>query len=155
MNWELRNRIFSMMMAFTRKADFRYRCVYVDKKFIASEEQMLQQLKDGISSFLDVLVSAHPHVDSVKVYYDCGQTPITNLLHETIGPRLGTACRFMQGVKPVNYKLFQVADLICTVSLIAQKLNNGLLLTNSEDKFFGGPRMFKRNILKYIKRKEI
>ena len=62
---------------------------------------------------------------------------------------------FAQSVKPQNYKLFQVADLICTVSLIEQRLVNGERMTDSEYAFFGGPRMFKRNILKYLKRKEI
>ena len=62
---------------------------------------------------------------------------------------------FAQNVKPQNYKLFQVADLICTVSLIEQRLINCERMTDSEYAFFGGPRMFKRNILKYIKRKEI
>jgi hypothetical protein len=32
---------------------------------------------------------------------------------------------------------------------------NGERMTDSEYAFFGGPRVFKRNILKYIKRKEI
>ena len=54
-----------------------------------------------------------------------------------------------------KYKLFQVADLICTTTLIEKRLASGQHLTKSEDKFFGGPRLFKRNILKYIKRKEI
>ena len=62
---------------------------------------------------------------------------------------------FAQNVKPQNYKLFQVADLICTISLIEQRLVNGERMTDSEYAFFGGPRMFKRNILKYLKRKEI
>ena len=48
-----------------------------------------------------------------------------------------------------------IADLICTVSLIEQRLMNGERMTDSEYTFFGGPRMFRRNILKYLKRKEI
>ena len=64
-------------------------------------------------------------------------------------------CALAQNVKPQNYKLFQVADLICTISLMEQRLVNGERMTDSEYAFFGGPRMFKRNILKYLKRKEI
>jgi len=62
---------------------------------------------------------------------------------------------FAQNVKPQSYKLFQVADLICTVSLIEQRLVNGERMTDSEYAFFGGPHMFRRNVLKYLKRKEI
>ncbi len=66
-----------------------------------------------------------------------------------------TCVEFAQSVQPRNYKLFQVADLLCTVALIEQRLLNGEHMTDSEYAFFGGPRMFKRNILKYLKRKEI
>lgn len=62
---------------------------------------------------------------------------------------------FAQGVDPAKYKLFQVADLICTVKLLELKLRNGELLTESEQRFFGGPRDFKRNVLRKIKAKEI
>ena len=144
MNWQLRNRIFSLMMAFARKADFRFRCVCVDKKFVSSQQQLLLQLKDGVNSFLDCL----PEAQKTKIYYDCGQAPITNLLHEVAASNLGASCEFVQGVKPGNYKLFQVADLICTVFLIARKIEAGLPLTKSEDKFFGGLRRFKRNVLR-------
>ena len=46
-------------------------------------------------------------------------------------------------------------DLVCSTSLIEMRLRNGERMTESEHAFFGGPRMFKRNILKYIKRKEL
>ena len=154
MNWELRYRIFSMMMAFARKANFRYRCVCIDKKFVASEEQFINMLRIGMAETVDAVVIPRWH-DAVKVYYDCGQAPVTNALHDVMFSRLGERCTFVQGVKPANYKLFQVADLICAVSLIERRLAVGQRLTKSEDKFFGGPRLFKRNILKYIKRKEI
>ena len=46
-------------------------------------------------------------------------------------------------------------DLLCSVSLIEQRLINGDGMTASEHAFFGGPRLFKRNVLKYLKRKQI
>jgi len=154
MNWELRYRIFSMMMAFARKASFRYRCICIDKKFVASEEQFITLIKTGITETVETVVLPRWH-NLVKVYYDCGQAPVTNALQESMLSSLGDRCSFVPGVKPIKYKLFQVADLICTTTLIEKRLASGQHLTKSEDKFFGGPRLFKRNILKYIKRKEI
>ena len=55
-------------------------------------------------------------------------------------------------VKPVEYKLFQVADLICTMELLAIKAENNAF-THSEKEFFGGIRNFKKNYLKWIKKK--
>lgn len=53
---------------------------------------------------------------------------------------------------PVEYKLFQVADLICTMELLSKKAENNFF-TRSEADFFGGVREFKRNYLKWIKKK--
>ena len=62
---------------------------------------------------------------------------------------------FRQGVKPTRYRLFQIADLVCSLHLIELRLANGLPMTPSEMRFFGGPRDFKRNILRKIKVKEL
>ena len=155
MNWELRNRIFSKMMAFYRKAEFSYHCFTVDKKFASSESQIVDRLKTEIKAFLEGLRMDSEAAKHLKVYYDCGQTPITNMLQAAMTSVYGDDWEFAQDVKPIKYKLFQIADLICTTTLIEQKIANGLQMTKSEDKFFGGPRNFKRNILKVIKRKEI
>ena len=94
-------------------------------------------------------------VETVKVYYDCGQSPVTNLLHKTFVEELGKRVEFAQGVQPANYRLFQLADLVCTLHLIERRIQEGDMMTLSEVRLFGGPRDFKRNILKKIKVKEI
>lgn len=54
---------------------------------------------------------------------------------------------------PGDYKLFQVADFICTMELITLKLNNRLF-SKSEMNFFGNERDLKQNYLKQLKKKE-
>ena len=39
--------------------------------------------------------------------------------------------------------------------LIELKLRAGVKLSRSENQFFGGPQMFRHNILRYIKAKEV
>ena len=68
---------------------------------------------------------------------------------------LGRHVEFAQGVQPANYRLFQLADLVCSIHLIERRLEVGDPMTTSEMRLFGGPRDFKRNILKKIKTKEI
>jgi len=58
-------------------------------------------------------------------------------------------------VRPEKYRLFQVADLVSFISLIEQKQKSGIGLSNSEEKFFGGARNFRRNVLKPILKKRI
>lgn len=54
---------------------------------------------------------------------------------------------------PANYKLFQVADFICTMELINLKIENNSF-SNSEMTFFGNLRDLKQNYLKTLKKKE-
>ena len=52
-----------------------------------------------------------------------------------------------------NYKLFQVADLICTLKLLNLKRENNLL-SNSEMMFFKSSRDLNKNYIKPILKKE-
>lgn len=155
MDWEFRNRIFSLMMAFARKVDFKYHCLTVDKKFITSAEMLVQKLGEGLDGFLRNQRGDISRYDRVKIYYDCGQSPLTNLLHRVFEGKYGPKIEFAQAVKPERYRLFQLADLVCSLKLIELRLANGGIMTESEHSFFGGPKAFKHNILRRIKRKEI
>ena len=150
-----RGRILSRMMAFTSKVDFRYKCLSVDKKFIDSATQIVDHLRNSLLSFIDFHREAFAQMQKVKVYYDCGQSPVTNLLQRAFADALGKTVEFKNGVKPSRYRLFQIADLVCTLHLIELKLSHGIPMTQSEMRFFGGPRNFKRNFLKKIKAKEL
>ena len=57
---------------------------------------------------------------------------------------------FADGVQPRRYMLFQLADLICTLNLVAAKIKEGIPLTDSEYKFFGGPSAFRRYEAKFL-----
>ena len=152
---QLRGRIFSRMMAFARRVDYKYHCLSVDKKFVDSPAQMLDRLRCGL---VDFTAGHRDFIESpgrVKIYYDCGQAPVTRMLHEVFETGLGRDVEFASDVKPSRYRLFQLADLICTLHLIELKLRAGVKLSCSENQFFGGPRLFQHNILRYIKAKEI
>ena len=152
---EWRAKVFKLLFDFARRTEFNYRCLVVDKKYMTSQLSIVASLQKSLSSFLFAQKQMLGRFDKLKVYYDCGQAPVTNLLHKTMSADAGCKVEFAQNVKPKDYKLFQVADLICTLSLIEQRLLHGEHMTESEYAFFGGPRMFKRNILRCIKRKEI
>ena len=150
-----RGRIFSRMMAFAARVDFKYHCLSVDKRFIDAAEQIVDHLRSDLCTFIETHLNVFSSVQDIKVYYDCGQSPVTNLLHGTFAEAFGRTMDFKQNVKPSRYRLFQIADLVCTLHLIELRLAHGLPMTQSEMRFFGGPRDFKRNILKKIKVKEI
>lgn len=155
MNWDLRRKIFYRMLAFANKVPFQYVCLTADKRFLDGTVAVVKCLEGQLADLVDRHRLGLSQYERVKVYYDCGQKPVTNLLHEFFRTRPHLNVEFAQAVKSSKYKLSQVADLVCTVSLIDQKMAAGIDLSNSEEKFFGGTRAFKHNVLRIIKRKQI
>ena len=155
MDRSFRYRIFAAMMGFARHVDFRYHCLVVDKKDVTSSDQIDKRLGEDLSGFLSEHRKELSDFDRVKIYYDCGQSPVTNLLHRSFVAIPGVRVEFAQAVKPERYRLFQIADLVCTVRFIDEKIRVGERMTPSEFKFFGGPKEFRHNVLRYIKAKEI
>ncbi len=155
MDWTFRVKIFRRMLAFANKLDFQYHCLVVDKRFVDSRDQIIAHLRQDMGEFVDRLVEAHPGNRRLKIYYDCGQTPVTNILRSTFKPRAGLDVEFAQAVRPESYRLFQIADMIATLKLVELKIEHNEALTESEYKFFGGTRNFKRNYLRFVKSKEI
>lgn len=150
-----RGRILSRMMAFASRVDFKYHCLSVDKRFIDSAAHIVERLRKSLIEFIDSHHTYFASVNNIKVYYDCGQSPVTNLIKSTFTNAFSPSIEFKHGVKPSRYRLFQIADLVCTLHLIELRLAHGIPMTRSEMRFFGGPRDFKRNILRKIKPKEI
>lgn len=155
MNWDLRRKIFTRMMAFARAVDFKYYCLCVDKHFVDSVDKILEHLESQLSRFVDGRRDRFMNFDRVKVYYDCGQKQITNFLHSFFARRSEMRVEFAQAVEPKRYKLFQLADLVCTIKLLELKLGNEGRLAACEHRFFGGEKKFKHDYLNRIKTKEI
>ena len=91
--------------------------------------------------------------DTLKIYYDNGQEQVKRLLEEGFAI-FSSKTEFVANVRPEAYRLFQAADFICSVELVAAKIEEGLQSV-SEMRFFGDRREFLRNILKPIRRKRI
>lgn len=155
MNWDLRRKIFYRMLAFANRIPFRYACLLVDKKFADTTEGIVNSLERQLADVVDTHRLDLSDYETVKVYYDCGQKPVTNLLHKFFAARAHIPIVFAQAVEVARYKLIQIADLICTLKLIETKLACGMAMSKSELKFFGGKQSFRHNVLRIIKRKEI
>ena len=152
---EQRIAIFSRMLLFARQMKFDYHCLVVDKKFVTSSTQIVERLRNQLVAFLDSDALSYGAFGALKIYYDCGQSPVTRLLHDAFSDRLGDKVEFAASVRPDKYKLFQLADLICCIKLLESKLDSGEAFTLGESRFFGGSRKFKHDILRCLKVKEI
>ena len=151
----LRRRIFHRMMAFARQIDFSYHCLAIDKRYSGGRHQMTASLERQFTDFAVRNRERFVACGNVKVYYDCGQKSVTNFLRRVTSATLPCPVEFAQAVEPGKYRLFQVADLVCTLRLLEAKIDCCAGLSADESQFFGGPRKFRHNILRYIKAKEI
>ncbi len=89
LDWEFRYRIFAAMMAFARKTNFKFHCLTVDKKFCNTPDQIVKELGTLLSDFINGNSYDFGQFDRIKVYYDCGQSPVTNLLHQNFVAKPG------------------------------------------------------------------
>ena len=150
---ETRQAIFRRMAAFVRKSVISYRCFSIDKHFDNRDAAVHDRLLQDITRFLISRSEEINAFDRLKIYYDNGQAQVKSLLAEAFA-MYSSKTEFVANVRPHSYRLFQAADLLCTVELVAAKLKESGLSV-SERRFFGESREFLRNILRPLRSKMI
>ncbi len=146
-----RRRIFNKMVAFTRQINIKYKCFHIEKKHIADVVEATGKLSKQISQFIRAHYAEFLAFDDVKIYYDNGQVEVSKILSSVFNAMLPEV--EFRRVAPSEYKLFQVADLLCTMYLTRLK-SDGNQLSKSEMAFFGNVRDLKKNYLKPLAKKE-
>ncbi len=145
-----RRRIFNKMMAFIRQVHIRYRCFSVDKRHIISKSEVSEKLAKQIQLFILSHYEDFLSFDEVKIYYDNGQVEVQKILSSVFNSLLPHP--IFRKVLPADYKLFQVADLICSLELLRLKIESNQF-TRSESLFFGNLREIKKNYLESLSKK--
>lgn len=146
-----RRRIFNKMVAFIRQIDIRYKSFYIEKKYISDVVEATGKLSKQISQFIQEHYEEFLTFDTVKIYYDNGQIEVSKILSSVFNALLPNS--IFRKVMPSEYKLFQAADLLCTLELIRLKLENNMF-SKSEINFFGNIHDLKRNYIKPLRKKE-
>ena len=146
---EARRKLFGRMLAFTRKLPASYLSLVVDKQDYTTPDAISTELKRQLGDFIGQSDNPFARARKIKIYYDDGQDQVKDLL-KTSFARLPV--EFKVDVLPDKYRLFQAADLMCTVELLAVKHEKGLPLNKSEEFFFGKWRDLKKNYLAPLRR---
>lgn len=146
-----RRKIFNKMIAFVRQIDIRYKCFFIEKMHIPDAVVASGRLSRQISQFIMGHWDEFRSYEIIKIYYDNGQVEVSKILSSVFHALLYNV--EFRRVMPEEYKLFQVADLICSMELVRIKLEANAL-SKSEQSFFGNIRDFKKNYLKPLARKE-
>ena len=149
---DTRKKILTRMMSFVRNVDIEYETLCVEKKHIEDDVELVLKLSKQLTAIIKNHLDYFQSFDAIKVYYDNGQAQVRRLLTSVFGVLLENV-KF-KTVSPSDYRLFQVADLVCTMKLISTKIEHRLV-SKTEIQFFGGEKEFKNSYIKLLKRKRM
>ena len=144
--------IFNCLYNFTRTTDITYHTIAVEKKQLQHEFDLLIRLSKSLFGFLREHQTFFQDYDRVIVYYDHGQNELNSILVNIFGATLNNV--EFRKVVPADYKLFQAADMLCSLELLALKAESKTL-SRSELAFFSSARDFYKSYLNAIRRKQI
>lgn len=149
---EARKKLFNSLFHLARKADIHYICAGIHKRPNMDSVKMTAELSKNIAAKLRKNEAYFKSFDKIIVYYDNGQIELSKILSSVFNT-LFFHVEFRL-VSPIEYKLFQIADLICTMELLALKANE-TQLSRSEQEFFMNKRSFQKDYLKALQKKKL
>lgn len=149
---EERKKLFNALFHFSRRLEIQYICTLIEKRECPDAVAMTARLSKSIADMLRSNEEYFRGFDRIIVYYDNGQIELTKIL-TSVFSTLFDHVEFRK-VSPADYKLFQIADLICTVELTSRKFETGQS-SRSELEFFHSARELRKNYLKYLERKRL
>ncbi len=151
LNIKERRHILNKMVAFTRRLNISFKCFHIEKKHIGDSIEASGKLSKQLASFIRENYDDFLTYEKIKVYYDNGQIELTRILSSVLNALL-PAVEFRK-VLPSEYRLFQVADLICTLELSRLKTESKSF-SKQELSFWGNENDFKKNYLRQVYQKE-
>lgn len=149
---EDRKKMFNLLFNFTRKLPIHFFCAKVKKSECKDADELDAKLTKAIKAEIMKSEEYWNSFDKIIIYYDNGQKALKRVLNITFNSLFSDV--EVRKVTPADYRLFQVADLICTLELTLSKIELGLF-SKTEDAFFHGSHEFKKEYWRKIKTKEI
>lgn len=146
-----RRAIFSKLFYFTLGCDIKYKSFVYKKSEYDNIFKLEARMARDLSQFITDNFVYFQSFSKVILYYDNGQHELNRILNTVFATQL--VDYDVRKVIPNEYRLFQAADLICTLELLRVKTEHQEL-SNSEKRIFHSKRELKKDFLKGIKKKE-
>lgn len=140
-----RRALFSKLFFFVIKTGIRYKTFIFEKKQFMDTFKLEGRMARDISVFFRNNLDYFTRFDEVILYYDNGQHELNRILNTVLSTEL-SHYDFHRAL-PKNYKLFQAADLICTLTLLSLKCEQAEL-THSEQLIFHSKRELRKHFIK-------
>lgn len=147
-----RKNAFNRLFNFCREVPVKYHSFCFRKRGDLRNLKLKGDLSRALQQFLNDYLGYFLAYDKIIVYYDNGQAEITDILN-TILNIIFSNVEFRK-VKPMQYRLFQMADLCCTLTLLRAKINDSKL-SRSDLYFFKTKRALERKYLDVLETKRL
>lgn len=148
----MRKQIFNILFHFMKFTDIKHHSIVVEKRHFPEVMGLQAQLAKRLQVFLNAHLQYLLSFERIIVYYDHGQRDLTTIIVAAFSIVLSNV--EFRKVAPANYKLFQAADMLCTLELLAIKAERKML-ANSDLLFFGSERRLRKAYLRELLRKQI
>ena len=146
-----RRALFTKLFYFVIKSDIHYKTFIFEKRQFENVLKLEGRMAKEISQFIRGNQDFFQSFESVILYYDNGQHELNRILNTVLAMELSQYD--VRKVLPKDYKLFQAADLICTLQLLSLKCDHHEL-SRSEQLIFHNERELKKQFLKPIRKKK-
>ena len=147
-----RRSILFELYYFAIKCDISF-VEFINEKIKYTKEMELEaKISKDIAECLTKNEEYFKKFNKIIIYYDNGQKNITRILNSVFA--IQNIDYEVRKVLPSNYRLFQVADLICTLSLINKKIKDKDL-SKSEMLIFHSKNDFKKDFIKRLWKKRL
>lgn len=150
-----RKRQLGAFAGFVNRLPVTYRVFSYEKKRGAfGPDALASAIEKDLIQFLTAHLSYLQQFDSVKIYYDGGQSVVTKAVHRAIESCISHEAIVYKDAVASRYRLSQVADYVCGIELTNLKFERHLE-TKTDVAFFGAFGNFKKNFLKKLRKKRL
>lgn len=146
-----RAKVLWKMMTFVKQVPFACKAFVVEKKHIKDDTELIGKLARQLSDYVREHYPYFLGFDKIKIYYDNGQSGVVKVII-TVFTALFKDVEFRKAAQK-DYKMLQVADLVCAAKLTELKMKNKTL-SKSERRVLGSDRDIQKNILRPLQRKQ-
>lgn len=130
----VRKNIMWIMREFLRLAPIDYATTLsFDKKILDNKESLLNRIEKEMNDFVTNRLSYFQKFDQILLYYDAGQVELKRIAERVFKSSAINA--IVRQIMPDDYRLFQLADFICTLRLVQIKQDKNAS-SNAEKSIF-------------------
>lgn len=145
-----RRKLFDALFSLFNHCNISFQTFVVEKREFGSGDSLAERLAKIMGEFLRENLEYFQGFDRIVVYYDKGQKEITRTLKIIFSSNMSNV--EFRIVQPNEYRLFQVADLVCTLELVGLKRVDKAMSFSEKD-FFINMNRLKKIYLRKLERK--